>query len=227
MRTFVSNNRWKTRNLKMCRIYLKMDFWFSRDSITRQRLSGKISISSLETSEHTTRPHLPNDVPFKYLGVYTTPIGDQQCQLSVTVQIAKRGARIISANTFVNFQARLYNNTYLNNELYYPLPSISFSSKQYDLIHKAYIPQAISSMGYNRTWPLALRYGIHDYGGLKLKHCEVEALIRKIKAIQNLIVKTNSSKLITLIINWYQHTSGTTYSILENSPHSTTYVNSV
>ena len=127
---------------------------------------AKIRISSSETSEHTTIPHLPNDVPFKYLGVYTTPIGDQHCQLRETVQIAKRGARIISSNTFDNFQARLYVNTYLNNKLYYPLPSISFSSKQYDLIHKAYIPHAISSMVYNRTWSLVLRYGIHDYGGL-------------------------------------------------------------
>ena len=82
-------------------------------------------------------------------------------------------------------------------------------------------------MGYNRTWPLALRYGIHGYGGLQLKHCEVESLIRKIKAIHNLIVKLDSSRLIILIINWYQHESGTTYPILENPPHSTTYVNSV
>ena len=95
------------------------------------------------------------------------------------------------------------------------------------MIHKAYTPQAISSMGYNRTWPLALRYGIHDYGGVQLKHCEVEALIRKIKAIKNLIVKPDSSKLIILLIQWYQHASGTTYPILENPPHPTKYVNSV
>ena len=74
---------------------------------------------------------------------------------------------------------------------------------------------------------MELRYGIHDYGGVQQKHCEVEALIRKIKAIQNLVVKPDSSKLILLLINWYQHASGTTYPILENPPHPTKYVNSV
>ena len=80
---------------------------------------AKISISSSETSEQRTIPHLPNNVPFKYLGVNTTPIGDQQYQLRETVQIAKGDERIISANTFANYQARLYVNKYLNNKLYY------------------------------------------------------------------------------------------------------------
>ena len=51
--------------------------------------TAKISVSSSETSEQTTIPHLPNDIPFKYLRVNTTPIGDQQCQLRETIHIAK------------------------------------------------------------------------------------------------------------------------------------------
>ena len=82
-------------------------------------------------------------------------------------------------------------------------------------------------MGYNRTRPLPLRYKIHDYGGLRLKHCEVETLIRKLKAIQNLIVKLDSSKLIIFINNWYQHVSDPTFPILEKPSYLTTYVNSV
>ena len=33
-------------------------------------------------------------------------------------------------------------------------------------------------MGYNRTWPIALRYGTHKYGGLQMKSLEIEALIK-------------------------------------------------
>ena len=73
-----------------------------------------------------------------------------------------------------------------------------------------YIPQVISSMGYNRTWPTELRYGCHDYGSLQIKHSEVELLIRKIKAIHNLLVKKDTKYIIILIIQWFQHVSGST-----------------
>ena len=55
-----------------------------------------IQIPSSETTEQTTIPHIPNTVPFKHLGVHTTPIGNQQYQLQETVQI-KRGCE----NTFI------------------------------------------------------------------------------------------------------------------------------
>ena len=38
-------------------------------------------------------------------------------------------------------------------------------------------------MGFNRTWPLVLRYGSHPFGGVGLRKLETEALIRKILAI--------------------------------------------
>ena len=47
---------------------------------------------------------------------------------------------------------------------------------------------------------LSLRYGTHDYDELQLNNCEIEGLIQKIKAIQNLIVKPDSSKIIILTI---------------------------
>ena len=113
-----------------CAVYtLKLIFDTQEIPSLDKDCKAKTSISSSEISEHTTIPHLPNDVPFKYLDGNTTRIGGQQYQFRETVQIAKEGTRIISANTFANFQTRLYVNTYLKNKLYYPLPSNSFSSK--------------------------------------------------------------------------------------------------
>ena len=162
---------------------------------------GTIRISSSEILEQTIIHHLPNNVRFKYLEVYTIPIGNQQYQVQQIVQILTGDTRILLANTFAHNQARLYVNIYLNNKLYYLLPSISFTTKQYNLIYKSYIPQAISAMGYKRTWTLTLQYGTHDYGGLQLNNCEVEALIKKINAIQSLVAKPDSSKIKLLIIN--------------------------
>ena len=74
-------------------------------------------------------------------------------------------------------------------------------------------------MEYNITWPTELRYDCHDYGGLQIKHCEVESLIRKIKAIHNLLTKKDTKYVINLIIQWFQYASGSTYPCLENLPY--------
>ena len=82
-------------------------------------------------------------------------------------------------------------------------------------------------MEYNRTWPLAMRYGTHNYGGLELKDPSTEAVIKKIKYIQDLFYKTDSSKSVNLLISWYQHVSGLSTPILETSHQATTYINSI
>ena len=81
-----------------------------------------------------------------------------------------------------------------------PLPSVpilylSFTSQvnihpnkrspHYKTIQKtegAFHPSVIAVMGYNRTWPIALRYGTHKYGGLHMKSLDVETLINKYNA---------------------------------------------
>ena len=109
----------------------------------------------------------------------------------------------------------------------YPLSCASFSASQYSRLHKTFIPTAISALGYNRHWPLALRYGKHPYGGLQLKNCEVEALILKIKGLKNLMCKTETSKIVKILIYWFQHVAGTSFPILECPPYDLEYVNSI
>ena len=101
-----------------------------------------------------------------------------------------------------------------------------YPKKQYDTLHKAHISNAISSMGYNRTWPSALRYGCHKYSSLQLKDMQTEATIRKINGIRSLLQKKESSKDVHILIAWYQHASGITFPILERTPWTIAYVNS-
>ena len=75
-------------------------------------------------------------------------------------------------------------------------------------------------------WPPELRYGCHDYGGTQIKHSEVESLIRKIKAIHNLLAKKDTKYIINLTIHWFQHASGSTYPCIETPPYLLNYVNS-
>ena len=82
-------------------------------------------------------------------------------------------------------------------------------------------------MGFNKTWPRALRFGCHSYGRLQLKHIEVEALIRKLRSIHDLLHKDDTSKAVQLLFRWYQYASGISHPVLENPNHSTDYVNSI
>ena len=50
-------------------------------------------------------------------------------------------------------------------------------SKRISSTKKAYINPVISSMGYNRKWPLAMQYMLHNYGGLELKDPSTETVI--------------------------------------------------
>ena len=64
-----------------------------------------------------------------------------------------------------------------------PLACTFLTTKQYNSIQNIYISPALSSMGYNYTWPIALRFGDHKYCGLQIRHLELETLIRKLQQL--------------------------------------------
>ena len=80
-------------------------------------------------------------------------------------------------------------------------------------------------MGFTIIWPLDLWFGYHPYGGLQLKHIEVEGLIRKLHSLHDLLHKFNNPKVIMLLFKWYQHASGILHPVVEHSPYSKNYVN--
>ena len=82
-------------------------------------------------------------------------------------------------------------------------------------------------MGYSSKWPLALRYGSHNYGGLGIKNLATTALIKKIHGMQNLLYKPDSANVVHLVIAWFQHASGLTTPILEPPHAASKYVNSI
>ena len=125
--------------------------------------------------------------------------------MQVTLQTDSEGARTLVSKPLTHFQSKIYLNTHPNPKLHYPLPISSLSEKQYIQINKAHILQAISSMGFNRTWILALRFRFHTYGTLQLKHIEVEALIWKLHSLHDMLHKPNTSKNLMILFKWYQH----------------------
>ena len=100
-------------------------------------------------------------------------------------------------------------------------------SKQFDSLHKAHISYAISSLGYNRIWPPTLCVGCHKYSSLQLKDIQTDASIGRIKGTRSLLQKKDSAKAVHILIAWYQHASRITFPILERTPWTISYVNSV
>ena len=101
-------------------------------------------------------------------------------------------------NPFKNYQASIYIKSYFMLKLTYPFTSACFTFNQYDSTESIIIPSAITKMGFHRTYPLVLRYGSHNFGGLGLRKLEIEALITKINAIQSLMGKPESLRFFLI-----------------------------
>ena len=82
-------------------------------------------------------------------------------------------------------------------------------------------------MGYNKTWPVSLRFGDHKYCGLQLKHLETEAMIRKISHLRILLFKPHTSRLVLAMLAWYQNVSGISYPVLEQNIFTMDTINSL
>ena len=118
---------------------------------------------------------------------------------------AKTGVFIISSSPFNHHQTFLYFVLPLLLKLTSPFTSAALTTKQYNKIESEFHPNVIAAMGYNRTWPNALRYGTHHYDGLQMKSLEVEALIKTIQCLRSLMNKDKTHKLILIMFSWYQH----------------------
>ena len=159
------------------------------------------TITSSFDKSHYLIKLLSNNEYMKYLGIQSTPAGNQDSQFHSSITTAELGARTLDTNPFGRYNAKLYLNTHLNTKLYYPFTCSSLSNQQYIDINKTHIPSSLSSMGFNRTWPLSLRFGCHSYGGIQLNHSQVEAIIKKINVIQSIRSKSDTAPVFHIVLS--------------------------
>ena len=67
----------------------------------------------------------------------------------------------------------------INSKLGYPLVATSLRNKQINSIQKVFHPAVIVCKGFNRKWPVVLRYGNTIYSGLDLMDFKVEQKVEK------------------------------------------------
>ena len=127
--------------------------------------SYKIILLDSATQQHHTIKQLPIHSPFKYLGSENTSLGTTGYPFLSRKKYASRGTRISNSN-MNRFHITLYLKTPLHPKIMLPLDCTFLTSKQYASIQNLYINPALSTMGYNHTWPVALHFGDHKYCGL-------------------------------------------------------------
>ena len=147
----------------------------------------EIRVKQTNSTETSLIPELSAKDKVTYLAITSSQDGNPQHQLIIALAIAKEGTRVLFCNPFNNYQAFIYLNSHFMPKLTYPFTSAYFTSNQYNNIESIIIPTKIAKMGFNRTWPLVLRYGSHQFGGLGLRKLETEALIKKIQGLQSLM----------------------------------------
>ena len=123
---------------------------------------------------------------------------------------------MFQSSLITRYQTRMYLNTHLHPKIFHPFTCTSLSQQQYQQLKKEYTNPAISSIQYNRMWPLVMRYGTHNYKGLELNTPSTEAVIKELKCIQDLFYKKYSSKVVKLMISWYQHVLESFYTYSRN-----------
>ena len=125
MGSFVEHNEGKLEIPKCAICTLEWDFDEYEILFLKKHSTLSINIQLSETKTKQLIPHLPNDVPFKYLGVNTTPNGCQRKQSKVTFKTAQDGARILTSKPFTHLQSRIYLNSHLNMKIFFPLTTSS------------------------------------------------------------------------------------------------------
>ena len=186
-----------------------------------------ILIKSSATSSIVTIKQHPITSSFKYLGVDNPPSGDQTKQLKTLLASTQRGARTFTSSKLNHAHIGMYLNTHLFTKLIIPFACSHLSTTQYQSIQQQYITSAISSTGYNKKWPISLRFGDHKYCGLQLKHLETEAIIRNISHLRIILFKPHTSQLVLAMLVWYQHVSRISYPVLEQNPFTMDHINSL
>ena len=127
-----------------------------------------------ENNVHVQSQQLsPNDAN-KYLGVVSQPNGKQNAMTTHLRQVADSLSRTIASIHLPHYYAHIFHKCKVNPKLNYPLAATFMSNEQINRIQRRIHLEVITSKGYNRKWPIELRYGHHNYCGLGMQDYRVE-----------------------------------------------------
>ena len=114
-----------------------------------------------------------------YLGVTSHVNCSQEAQYRVLLDKEEHNAINLSKINMYHYYSHIYNNYSIIPRIPYPLAASSLTNNHFNKLHVALYSAIIASKGFNRHFPIPLRYGLHKYSGLGILDLEVQQGIRK------------------------------------------------
>ena len=128
-------------------------------------------IPTFNTNEIIKRKN--NDELFKYLGITTSPNGDQIHPIKTLQKIFSDFSYSLYRAPINERDAEVALRFKLLPKIQYQIIAYSITRNQYKQITKVYESDIISKMGYNKHWPHELRYDSF-HSGLAIPHLYLE-----------------------------------------------------
>ena len=210
------------QNLNKCVAYI-IEWYYSKQYTLQMINDNDTTIPTISDDQNITRYN--NDTPFKYLGINTSPNGDQIHPITTIQKICATFANSLFKASINERDAEIALRYKLIPKIQYQIIAYSINAKQYHKIQQIYESDTIAKMGYNRHWPYELRYDtLHS--GLALPQLHLEQLIQHTIAIYNLYNNVETNILLINSLQLFQLQIGLSGNIYKQ-PRITEYGNSV
>ena len=174
-----------------CGFYvLKWEF-DSNEKLILKESKSIISFTSQGIRIDSTR--LQTKEVLTYLGVTSKPNGDQSAQAQVLIKKAEQIDQQLSSIQLSQYYAYTYLQYAINPKLTYTLATLSLSDIQLASIQGRVHPEVLTNTGFNRNFPIELRYG-KKYSSVGLLDLKPEQRITNIQMIHKLLLHSVHKK---------------------------------
>ena len=111
----------------------------------------------------------PNDTK-ETLGAYVAPSGTMEGELAQLVLASKKWADQIRVGKLGKLDAGVALRTTIWKTLEYPLPAMTFTYKQCEVIMRPALTAGLNAMGLSKTFPRAVVFGPKRFQGMAIPH---------------------------------------------------------
>ena len=214
-----NSNIWKhllsfsggAQNITKCVAYI-IEWYYTKKGLLKMINDNDTDTPTYNTNEKIKRNN--NDEPFKYLGITTSPNGDQLHPINTLKQICSDFVYSLYRAPINERDAEVALRFKLLPKIQYQIIAYSITRNQYKQITKIYESDTISKMGYNKHWPHELRYDSF-HSGLALPQLYLEQVIQHITAIYGLYTNKETHALIMNALQLFQIQIGTSGNIFQ------------
>lgn len=176
-----------------------------------------IVITDHTVSEQVTVQQKDCSEAHKTLGAFKNPSESSDAQFKYLQKKTADFSRLVNGAAVKRHEGRVLHQSMYTPSVKYGLGASVLKPSQIDKIQNPAIAAILSSMGFNRHTPLAIRHGPHDLGGIGLLNLHTANGSSKVQQIlQQIRLGRPLGEYITIALSWIQLLAGTKVPFLED-----------